>query len=118
MSKLISRIAAIATLALAATPIIGLTAAHAAEPAPRVMRIQIGDLRLSRPTDAAEFTRRTQQAAETFCGDRKIAERLGRLSTHACVMDFNDAVDAELSRTQQSQLKAARRAAPAMIASN
>ena len=52
MSKLVNRIAAIAALALAATPIIGLTAAHAAEPATPIARIRVGDLTLSNPADA------------------------------------------------------------------
>lgn len=114
MSKLINRIAAVAALALAATPIVGLTVAHAGERAQPMARIQIGDLRLSRPADAAEFARRTEAAADTFCGQRRIAERLGRLSMRACVIDFNDAVDDELSKAQVADLRAAHRASTQM----
>ncbi len=109
MSKLINRLAAVAALTLAATPIVGLTAAHAAERVQPAARIQIGDLRLSHPADAAEFNRRAEAAADQFCAARTHFERLGELSARACVMDFHQAVDAELTRTQHAQLKAARR---------
>ncbi|WP_421738698.1 UrcA family protein [Caulobacter sp.] len=116
MSKLINRLAAVAALTLAATPIIGLTAAHAAERAQPAVRIQIGDLRLSHPADAAEFNRRAEAAADQFCAARTHFERLGELSARACVMDFHDAVNAELTRAQHTELKAARRAQPTTFA--
>jgi UrcA family protein len=85
MSKIVNRIAAIAALALAATPIIGLTAAHAAEAAP-IVRIKVGDLQLSQPADAREFSRRVNIAANRACE----AKGLRGLSAKACIMDFNE----------------------------
>ena len=64
MSKFINRLAAVAALALAATPIVGLAAAHAAERGQPEVRIQIGDLRLSRPADAAMGAARARTNAQ------------------------------------------------------
>ena len=116
MSKFINRLAAVAALALAATPIIGLTAAHAGERAQPAARIRVGDLKLSRPGDAAEFVRRTQVAADQACSARAASERLRGLSVRACLMDFNADVRAELTSTQRAELKAARRVMPAALA--
>ena len=113
MSKFINRLAVVAALALAATPIVGLTAANAAEPAPR---IQVGDLKLSNPGDAAEFVRRTKVAADAVCAARTSAEKLRGLSVRACYQDFNADVRSELSREQIADLRAARRASPTSLA--
>lgn len=115
MSKFINRLAAVAALALAATPIIGLTAAHAAEPGYPV-RIQVGDLTLSHPSDAAEFLRRAEQAADQVCTARKASERLRGLSVRACYLDFTSDLRRELTRSQLSDLRAARRAKPSTFA--
>jgi|GEM_PF-1613638 len=115
MTRFINRLAALAALALAATPIVGLTAAHAAEPASPA-RIQIGDLRLSNPVDAAEFMRRAEQAADAVCATRITAEKLRGLSVRACYWDFSADLRSELSRAQIADLRAARRAQPKMFA--
>lgn len=115
MTKFINRLAAVAALALAATPIIGLTAAHAAEPAPQA-RIKIGDLRLSNPNDAAEFMRRAERAADAVCTTRTTSEKLRGLSVRACYLDFNADLRSEMSRSQIADLRAARRAQPAAFA--
>lgn len=112
MSKIVNRIAAIAALALAATPIIGLTAAHAAEPAP-VARIKVGDLTLSDPADAREFARRVNIAANRACE----AKGLRGLSVKACLMDFNEDLKDALTQRQSDDLKIAQRAGVA-LASN
>ena len=115
MSKFINRLAAVAALALAATPIVGLTAAHAAKPQP-VARILVGDLTLSRPADAAEFLNRAEQAADQVCATRIAAEKLRGLSVRACYLDFASDLRGELSRTQLSDLRKAERAEPASFA--
>lgn len=105
MSKLVSRVAAIAALALAATPIIGLTAAHAAERQAPVARIPVGDLTLSRPDDARQFARRVDLAA------RKVCDAFGSkaIAANACVADFKDEVKASLSEKQMAELRMANR---------
>ena len=117
MSKFINRLAAVAALALAATPIVGLTAAHAAERGQPEVRIQIGDLRLSRPADAAEFMNRVDAAANEVCAARTVAEKLRGLSVRACIMDFNADVRAELTSDQRQDLKTVRRVLPSSTAS-
>lgn len=116
MSKLVNRIAVAATLALAVTPIIGLTAAHAADrDQPPIVRIKVGDLTLSNPTDAREFARRANAAANRVCD----AKGFRGLSAKACLMDFNDDVRDALSDRQTADLKLARRAgADIALASN
>ncbi len=116
MSKTVSRIAAIATLALAATPIIGLTAAHAAERAqPPVARILVGDLRLSDPTDARTLAHRIEVTGQRVCSDRG----LRGLSAKACRMDFAADVKDAMTEQQTADLQIAQRAgANVAIAAN
>ena len=97
MSKLVNRIAAIAALAPAATPIISLTAAHAAEPATPVARIRVGDLTLSNPADAREFAQRACDA-----------KGLTGLSARACMMDFREDLQHALTKQQAAQLRVAK----------
>ena len=112
MSKLVSRVAAVAALALAATPIIGLTAAHPEEP---TARIAVGDLKLSNPADARQFAKRVEAAARKACdayGNRAMANR-------ACVADFKADVRDALSEQQMAELRTANRAgARITLASN
>ena len=106
MSKIVNRIATVAALALAATPIIGLTAAHAGEPVQPAARIKVGDLRLSDPADARIFARRANIAANRACE----AKGFRGLSAKACLMDFNEDLKDALSERQVADLKIARRA--------
>ncbi|PIB93242.1 UrcA family protein [Caulobacter sp. FWC2] len=106
MSKLVNRIAAIAALALAATPIIGLTAAHAAEPATPIARVRVGDLTLSNPADAREFARRAHAAGTRACD----AKGFSGLSARACMMDFHQDLQHALTKQQAAQLRVAKRA--------
>lgn len=106
MSKTINRIAAIAALALAATPIIGLTAAHAAERVEPIARIKVGDLRLTDPHDAREFQRRVNVAASRVC----TGKGLRGLSMKACRLDFADDLKDAMNEQQTADLKVAQRA--------
>ena len=106
MSKIVNRIATIAALALAATPIIGLTAAHAGERAQPVARIAVGDLRLDQPADAREFVRRVDVAAHRVCSDRG----LRGLSARACRMDFAEDLKDAMTEQQAADLRIAQRA--------
>jgi UrcA family protein len=104
MSKTVNRIAAIAALALAATPIIGLTAAHAGETSAPIARIKVGDLNLSNPADAREFADRARSAGQRACSG------LRGLSMRACLMDFNEDLRDALSERQVTELRMAQRA--------
>jgi UrcA family protein len=106
MSKIVNRIAAVAALALAATPIIGLTAAHAAEPAQPVARIAVGDLTLSNPADAREFERRAVLAGARVCAGKG----LRGLTARGCRTDFAIDVKDAMTEQQLADLKIAQRA--------
>nr|WP_295111381.1 UrcA family protein [uncultured Caulobacter sp.] len=115
MNQIVNRIAAVAALALAATPIIGLTAAHAAEPAQPVARILVGDLTLSNPADAREFERRAAVAGARVCAGKG----LRGLTARGCRMDFAIDVKGAMTEQQIADLKAAQRAgARTIFASN
>src|ERR1700734_2887464 len=63
MGKLINVMTTIATIAMAAVPLSAVvTVAHAAE-----VRIQVADLDLSNPADAARFQERVGHAANRLC---------------------------------------------------
>jgi UrcA family protein len=116
MSKFVNRIAVAAALALAATPIIGLTAAHAGDrsEAP-IVRVKVGDLDLASPAGAREFARRANIAANRTCE----AKGFRGLSVKACLMDFNEDLQDALSERQSADLKLARRSgADIALASN
>lgn len=116
MSKLVSHIAAVAALALAATPIVSLTAAaHAGERVQPVARIRVGDLTLSDPAGAREFVRRADLAADRVCFEKG----LRGLSARACRMDFAEDLQDAMTERQIADLKTARRAgADVKLASN
>lgn len=63
--KISNTIAGVATLALAAIPMLALGSnAFAAQP----VTVQVADLDVSTPAGAREFERRTNAAASEFCG--------------------------------------------------
>ncbi|MCY1647127.1 UrcA family protein [Caulobacter sp. SL161] len=105
MSKLVNRIAVAAALALAATPIIGLSAAHAGDRSQAPARVKVGDLNLSSPAGAREFARRANIAANRACE----AKGFRGLSAKACLMEFNEDLQDALSERQTADLKLARR---------
>ncbi len=106
MSKIVNRIAAIAALALAATPIVGLASAHAAERAEPIARIKVGDLTLSNPADAKEFSRRAHLAGVRACQK----QGLHGLSAKACLTDFQEDLRDSMTERQVADLSAAQRA--------
>lgn len=106
MSKIVDRIAVIAALALAATPIVGLSAAHATQRAEPIVRVRVGDLDLSHPHGAREFQRRADRAAEQACTARKVHG----LSYRACLMDIAQDLNAEMTPAQRSALLTGRKA--------
>lgn len=116
MSKLVNRIAAVAALALAATPIVSLTAAHAAERVqPAAARIRVGDLVLSQPADAREFARRVHVTADRICFEKGVRG----LSARACRMDFAEDLKDAMTAQQIADLEIAQRAgAKIALASN
>jgi len=106
MRKFIMSLTTVASLSLAAVPILGLTqAANAAE---MQARIVVGDLNLSSPAQAAIFKARVDQATETMC------QSTGRMNPRdmphrVCVSQVRLEVARQLSSDQRKALKLAAR---------
>lgn len=106
MRKFIMSITTVASLSLAAIPVLGLTqAANAAELAARV---PYGDLNLANPTQAKIFKARVDAAGETFC--RQKLDN-GDLSTtmRGCLAAVRREVDRQLPTAQHEALAVAAR---------
>jgi UrcA family protein len=113
MRKFIMSLTTVASLSLAAVPILGLTqAANAAE---MEARIAVGDLNLSNPAQAAVFKARVDQAAETMC--RAKARMNPRDMPHGvCVSAVRMEVSRQLSAPQRKALQVAARAQAVQVA--
>lgn len=109
-----NRLAGVIATILVATAGTGLVAAHAGERGEPGVRIRIGGLRLSRPTDAAAFMTRVEAAADEVCEVGAKAERLS-LAARACMDDVDAVVRASLTAAQRADLRTARRATPALF---
>lgn len=81
MSKILNTLSAIGALVMAATPLVAVGGmAHAAEIGATPVHINVSDLDLSRPADAATFRQRVDAAAESFCtqgDDMRLSQRDG-----------------------------------------
>ncbi|KSB88086.1 hypothetical protein AS593_23755 [Caulobacter vibrioides] len=114
MRKFMISLTTIATLTLAAVPLIGITqAAHAGE---RTVTVRIGDLNLANPADAAEFEARSNQAVKQFCGVRASKERLDLLSRRACAIEVRAEINDKLSASQRKALASTGHQAPIAVA--
>jgi UrcA family protein len=113
MRKFMTSLTTVATLSLAAIPVLGLTqSANAAEP---VARIAVGDLNLSNPAQAAVFKARIDAGAEALCRAKARSNTLD--------MPFNDCrnavrrdVSLQLSKKQRQDLQFAARAQAVEVA--
>lgn len=114
MRKFMISLTTIATLTLAAVPLIGVTqAAHAGE---RTVTLKVGDLNLADPVDAAEFEARTNETVKQFCGVRASKERLDLLSRRACAIEVRAEINDKLSTQQRKALASAGKLAPVAVA--
>jgi UrcA family protein len=109
MRKFIMSLTTVASLSLAAVPILGLTqAANAAERDPSVT-VSLADLNLSNPAQAAVFKARVQDAGETVCRAKLRNNRLD-MSFGQCVTEAHRDVERQLTSTQRKALAFASRA--------
>jgi UrcA family protein len=100
MTNAASRIAGLATLALAALPIAALaTGAHAAPVA-----VKVGDLNLNSADGLQTFHQRTEAAASTYCRTTQRGIRLNEMK--ACKASVRAEMAAKLVIAQQAQLGA------------
>jgi UrcA family protein len=108
MRKFIMSITTVASLSLAAVPILGLTqAANAAEP---VARVSYSDLNLSNPAQAAIFKARIETAGEQLCRAKLRSDEGLDMPLRACVSEVHREVERQLPKTQRQALASAARA--------
>ena len=100
MSKLTSKIASAATLALAAIPMLALTtAAHAAP-----MTLKVGDL--SSAAGVAAFEQRLDKVAAKMCDAQRLDVGTRMVKTEGCIEAVRaEAIDS-LTQSQRSQVAA------------
>lgn len=116
MRKFIIRLTGVASLALAALPVLGLAqAAQAAEP---VARVAIGDLDLSKPAQATVLEARIQTAGAQLCKTREANDN-ARSSIHraACVGQVREEVLRQLQPAQRDAVRIAANAKAVSLAS-
>lgn len=113
MRKFIMSLTTVASLSLAAVPILGLTqAANAAEPA---ARIAYGDLNLANPAHAKIFKARVETAGQDLC---RSMMRQGQLSlpVRACVANAHREAQSQLPQAQRQALVRASQAKTVEVA--
>lgn len=99
MSNLVTRIASVAAIALAALPIVAVGAAHAET---RSAVIRVADLDFARPADIATFERRVSLVASKLCPTRG-----GLRQAIACEKDVRQQALGRLGHTQTARMAAA-----------
>jgi len=101
MRKFIMSLTTVASLSLAAIPVLGLT--QAANAADLTVRVAYGDLNLATPAHAKIFKARVEAASETFCRQQLDT---GNLSTtmRGCVAAVRRQVDMQLPAAQHQAL--------------
>ena len=99
MRKFIMSVTTVASLSLAAIPVLGLTqAANAAEPA---ARIAYGDLNLADPAQAAIFKARVETAATKLCRAKMDSSEGLAVPVRTCVVDGLRQAEHQLPKAQR-----------------
>lgn len=101
MSNIVRVTSAVASLCLAALPVIALaTSVHAA---PAAVTVKVGDLNLSRPDQAAELRLRIKKVTKALCDRGGPAADLG--ARRSCERAVKEEVLAKLSDNQRQDLR-------------
>lgn len=101
MSNIVRVSSTIASLCLAAIPVIALaTSVHAA---PAAVTIKVGDLNLTRPDQAAELQLRIKKVTKVLCNHGASAADLG--ARRSCERAVKEEVVAKLSDNQRQDLR-------------
>ncbi len=116
MRKFIMSVTTVASLSLAAIPVLGLThAANAADREPTA-RIAYGDLNLADPTQARIFKARVETAATELCRAKMDSDEGLTMPLNACIGDAHEQAKHQLSIAQRQALANGLRAAPVQVA--
>lgn len=116
MRKFIMSLTTVASLSLAAVPVLGLTqAANAAEREP-VATVSFADLDLSNPSQAAIFKARVDTAGDALCRAKARSSEGLTVTVGGCKADVRREVNAQLSKPQRNALAYAARASAVELA--
>lgn len=107
MRKFIMSLTTVASLSLAAIPVLGL--AQAANATELQARISVSDLNLSNPAQAAEFKARVDAAAQSLCS-AQARNNAAHTFYGACATEVRRDVERQLSAPQRKALQVASRA--------
>jgi UrcA family protein len=115
MRKFIMSLTTVASLSLAAVPVLGLTqAANAAEARDSTITVSFADLNLANPAQAKIFKARIQAAGETVCRAKMNRGEL-QSTVRACMADAHRDAERQLSQRQLNALAQAN-TAPVQVA--
>jgi UrcA family protein len=109
MRKFIMGLTTVASLSLAAVPILGLTQAANAAEREQTIRIAYGDLNLANPSQAKLFKARVETAAEGLCRAKLRAGNLDGMTPHGCIVAVRREVERQLPTAQRHNLAIAAR---------
>jgi UrcA family protein len=102
MTRVLDILSAIGALAMAATPLMAITAtAHAAELRPQGVSVAVGDLDFARPADVARFDARVNSAANTIC---QAKGEVGLQSWSTCRTAVHQEAVQKLDASQRQQM--------------
>ena len=104
MRKFIMSLTTVASLGLAAVPVLGLTQAANAAEREQTVSIAYGDLNLANPTQAKIFKARVDAAGEDFCLAKLRDGTLGSLPLRGCVAAVRREVERQLPTAQRDNL--------------
>ncbi|WP_454717914.1 UrcA family protein [Caulobacter segnis] len=108
MRKFIMSLTTVASLSLAAVPVLGLTqAANAAEAGDPAITVSFADLNLANPAQAKIFKARIQAAGETVCRAKMNRGEL-QSTVRACMTEAHQDAERQLSQRQRNALALAK----------
>jgi UrcA family protein len=109
MRKFIMSLTTVASLSLAAVPILGLTQAANAAEREQTVRVAYGDLNLAVPSQARIFKARVETAGEDLCRAKLRAGTLGGMPVRGCIAAVHREVAHQLPVAQRTNLEIAAR---------
>ncbi|MDR7231312.1 UrcA family protein [Caulobacter sp. BE264] len=116
MRKFIMSLTTVATLSLAAVPVLGLTQAANAGEREQSVTISFGDLNLADPSQAAVFKARVDNAGQDLCRAMQRSDQGLDMTVGACVAKVRREAANQLSTHQRKALTYAARAQAVEVA--
>mgnify|MGYP000545353969 CR=1 FL=1 len=107
MRKFIMSLTTVASLSLAAVPVLGLTQAANAAEREQTISIAYGDLDLANPSQAKIFKARVETVGEDICRAKLRAGVLGSMPLRGCVAAIHREVERELPVAERANLMVA-----------